>query len=181
MPHLGVLLYSSPQADPQMEAIRGGLGELGYVEGRNLVVSYRYAEGRPERLPGLAIDLVRERPDLLLGIGGDVAPHAVKATPTIPIVFATSSDPVQHGLVESLARPAGYATGVTFLLDDLASKRLEFFKEAVPRVRAWRSCGTRTISTMSCAKPNARRKVSACGFNWSRCVGPAISRMRFAP
>jgi putative ABC transport system substrate-binding protein len=134
MPHLGVLLYSSPQADPQMEAIRGGLRELGYVEGRNLVVSYRYAEGRPERLPGLAVDLVRERPDLLLAIGGDVAPHAVKATPTIPIVFATSSDPVQHGLVESLARPAGNATGVTFLLDDLASKRLEFFKEAVPRV-----------------------------------------------
>jgi putative tryptophan/tyrosine transport system substrate-binding protein len=132
MPRLGVLLYSTPQADPQMEAVRTGLRELGYIEGRNVAVSYRYAEGEPERLPGLAVDLVREKPDLLLAIGGDVAPHAVAATSTVPIVFATSSDPVQHGLVESLSRPGRNATGVTFIQDDLASKRLEFFKEAVP-------------------------------------------------
>jgi ABC-type uncharacterized transport system substrate-binding protein len=134
VPRLGVLLYSTPQADAQMEAVRRGLRELDYVEGRNLVISYRYAEGNPERLPGLAVDLVQEKPDVLLAMGGDVAPHVVKATQTIPIVFVTSSDPVQHGLVVSLARPAGNATGVTFLLDDLASKRLELFKEAVPRV-----------------------------------------------
>ena len=132
MPRLVVLLYSTPQADPQMEAVRTGLRELGYIEGRNVAVSYRYAEGEPERLPGLAVDLVREKPDLLLAIGGDVAPHAVAATSTVPIVFATSSDPVQHGLVESLSRPGRNATGVTFIQDDLASKRLEFFKEAVP-------------------------------------------------
>jgi putative ABC transport system substrate-binding protein len=132
MPRLGVLLYSTPQADPQMEAVRTGLRELGYIEGRNLAVSYRYAEGEPERLPGLAVDLVREKPDLLLAIGGDVAPHAVAATSTLPIVFVTSSDPIQHGLVESLSRPGRNATGVTFIQDDLASKRLEFFKEAVP-------------------------------------------------
>ena len=134
MPRLGVLLYSTPQADPQMEAVRTGLRELGYIEGRNLAVSYRYAEGEPDRLPGLALDLVRERPDLVLAIGGDVAPHAVAATTTLPIVFATSNDPVQHGLVESLARPGRNATGVTFIQDDLASKRLEFFKEAVPAI-----------------------------------------------
>jgi putative ABC transport system substrate-binding protein len=134
VPRLGVLLYSTPQADPQMEAVRTGLRELGYVEGRSLAVSYRYAEGDPERLPGLAVDLVRERPDLVLAIGGDVAPHAVAATSTLPIVFATSSDPVQHGLIESLARPGRNATGVTFVQDDLASKRLEFFKEAVPGI-----------------------------------------------
>jgi putative tryptophan/tyrosine transport system substrate-binding protein len=134
VPRLGVLLYSAPRVDPQMEAFRGRLRELDYVEGRNLVISYRYAEGNPERLPGLAVDLVQEKPDVLLAMGGDVAPHVVKATQTIPIVFVTSSDPVQHGLVVSLARPAGNATGVTFLLDDLASKRLELLKEAVPRV-----------------------------------------------
>src|SRR5215475_3416067 len=131
---LGVLLYSTPQAESQMERVRSGLRELGYIEGRNLVISYSYAEGRPERLPDLAAALVGEHPDLLLALGGDVAPHAAKATSTIPIVFVSSADPVQLGLAASLARPAGNATGVTLLQDDLASKRLELLKEAVPRV-----------------------------------------------
>ncbi len=134
IPRLGALLFSSPQADPQMEAARVALRDLGYVEGRNLVIEYRYAEGRPERLPELAEALVRSRPDVLLAIGGDVAPAAVKATQTIPIVFASSADPVQLGFVASLARPGGNATGVTFLLDELASKRLEILKETAPHV-----------------------------------------------
>jgi putative tryptophan/tyrosine transport system substrate-binding protein len=131
---LGVLLYSTPQAESQVERVRSGLRELGYVEGRNLVMSYAYAEGKPERLPELATALVREGPDLLVALGGDVAPDAAKATSTIPIVFVSSADPVQLGLAASLARPAGNATGVTLLQDDLASKRLELLKEAVPRV-----------------------------------------------
>jgi putative ABC transport system substrate-binding protein len=131
---LGVLLYGTPQAESQVERVRSGLRELGYVEGRNLVISYSYAEGKPERLPDLAAALVGERPDLLLALGGDVAPYAAKATSTIPIVFVSSADPVQLGLAASLARPAGNATGVTLLQDDLASKRLELLKEAVPRV-----------------------------------------------
>jgi putative tryptophan/tyrosine transport system substrate-binding protein len=131
---LGVLLYSTPQAESPLERVRSGLRELGYVEGRNLVISYHYAEGKPERLPDLAAALVSERPDLILALGGDVAPHAAKATSTIPIVFVSSADPVQLGLAASLARPAGNATGVTLLQDDLASKRLELLKEAVPRV-----------------------------------------------
>ena len=131
---LGVLLYSTPQAELQTERVLIGLRELGYIEGRNLVVSYHYAEGKPERLPDLAAALVRESPDLLLALGGDVAPHAAKATSTIPIVFVSSADPVQLGLAASLARPAGNATGVTLLQDDLASKRLELLKEAVPHV-----------------------------------------------
>ena len=131
---LGVLLYSTPQADPQMESVRNGLRDLGYVEGRNLVVSYRYAEGKSERLPELAAELANLKPDVLLAIGGDVAPILVKATQIIPIVFAISADPVQLGLVASLARPGGNATGVTFLQDELASKRLELLKEAAPRI-----------------------------------------------
>jgi putative ABC transport system substrate-binding protein len=131
---LGVLLYGTPQAEAQVERVRSGLRDLGYIEGRNLVISYSYAEGKPERLPDLAAALVREQPDLLLALGGDVAPHAAKATSTIPIVFVSSADPVQLGLAASLARPAGNATGVTLLQDDLASKRLELLKEAVPRV-----------------------------------------------
>jgi putative tryptophan/tyrosine transport system substrate-binding protein len=134
MSRLGVLLYSTPEADPQMKLVRNGLGELGYVEGRNLVATYRFAEGRPERLAYLAAELASENPDLILAIGGDVAPDATRATSTIPIVFYSSADPVQLRLAASLARPGGNATGITLLLDDIASKRLELLKEAVPGV-----------------------------------------------
>jgi putative tryptophan/tyrosine transport system substrate-binding protein len=120
---LGVLLLSTPQADPQMETAGRALRDLGYVEGHNLSIEYRYAGGRPERLPDLAAEL-----------GGDVTPAAVKATHTIPIVFTSSADPVRLGFVASLARPGGNATGVTFLLDELASKRLEIFKQAAPSI-----------------------------------------------
>jgi putative tryptophan/tyrosine transport system substrate-binding protein len=132
---LGVLLFSSPEADPQMKAVHVRLRELGYVEGQNLIVIYRYAEGKYERLPELAAELVGEKPDLVLALGGDVAPYAAKASSTTPIVFVSSADPVQLGLAASLARPARNATGVTLLLDDTASKRLELLKEVVPRVQ----------------------------------------------
>jgi putative tryptophan/tyrosine transport system substrate-binding protein len=134
IPRLGVLLFSTPTADPQMETARRALRDLGYVEGRNLALEYRYAEGRPERLSDLAADLVRIQPDVVFAIGGDVTPAAVKATQTIPIVFTSSADPVQLGFVASLARPGRNATGVTFLLDELASKRLEILKQAAPRI-----------------------------------------------
>src|SRR5262245_12742720 len=134
IPRLGVLLLSTPHNDPSMEIARRGLRDLGYVEGQNLAIEYRYAEGRPERLPDLAADLVRLKPDVLFSIGGDVTPAAVKATQTIPIVFTSSADPVRLEFVASLARPSRNATGVTFLLDELASKRLEILKQAAPRV-----------------------------------------------
>jgi putative ABC transport system substrate-binding protein len=134
IPRLGVLLYSNPHADPNIEAFRRGLRELGYVDGQSIAIEYRYAEGRPERLPELAADLVRLNPDVVLALGGDVAPHAIAATATIPIVFGTSSDPVESGMVASLARPGGNSTGFTFLMDELASKRLALLKEAAPRV-----------------------------------------------
>jgi putative tryptophan/tyrosine transport system substrate-binding protein len=135
VPRLGVLLFSTPQADPQMAAVHSSLRELGYVEGQNIILVYRYAEGKYERLADLAANLVSEKPDLLLALGGDVAPYAAKATLTIPIVFVSSADPVQLGLAASLARPGRNTTGVTLLLDDTASKRLELLKEAVPGVQ----------------------------------------------
>jgi putative ABC transport system substrate-binding protein len=131
---IGILLYSTPKGDPNLASFLRALRDLGYVEGQNLAIDYRYAEGRPERLPGLATELVHLKPDLLYTPGGDVTLPAVSATQTLPIVFASSADPVQLGLVGSLARPGGNATGVSFLLDDIASKRLEFLKEAAPRV-----------------------------------------------
>jgi putative ABC transport system substrate-binding protein len=131
---LGVLLYTNPQADPGIEFVRRGLRDLGYLEGKNLAIEYRYADGRPERLPVLAAELVQSKPDIILALGGDVAPSAHQATQSIPVVFSTSSDPVLAGLVVSLAHPGGNATGVTFILDELASKRLELLKEAAPRI-----------------------------------------------
>jgi putative tryptophan/tyrosine transport system substrate-binding protein len=133
IPRLGVLLLSTPEADPQMETARRALRDLGYLEGHTLAIEYRYAEGRPERLPDLAADLVRMRPDVVFALGGDVTPAAVKTTQTIPIVFTSSADPVRLGFVASLA-PGRNATGVTFLLDELASKRLEILKQAASRV-----------------------------------------------
>ena len=131
---LGVLLYSDPQSDPQMEAIRRRLTELGYSEGRNISIEYRYAEGRLDRLPTLAAELVALQPDVILAIGGDVAPSARRVDQKIPLVFVSSADPEQLGLVASLRQPGGNATGVTLLQDELASKRLELLKEAIPNV-----------------------------------------------
>ncbi len=130
---LGVLLFSS--SDPQLPPIQHRLGELGYIHGKNLLTTQRAGEGAYERLPEFAAQLVAEKPDLLLALGGDVAPYAAKATTTIPIVFLSSADPVRLGLTASLARPSGNATGVTLLLDDTASKRIELIKEAIPRVQ----------------------------------------------
>jgi putative tryptophan/tyrosine transport system substrate-binding protein len=130
---LGVLLFSS--SDPQLPTIQDRLRELGYVLGKNLLATQRDGEGSYERLPQFAAELVAEKPDLLLALGGDVAPYAVKATSIIPIVFVSSADPVRLGLAASLARPSHNATGVTLLLDDTASKRLELIKEVIPRVQ----------------------------------------------
>ena len=128
---LGVLVFGTPETDA-FPLISRALGGLGYVEGRNIVFEHRYADGKPERLGDLATDLVRAKPDLIVAAGGDVAPFAKRATSTIPIVVITSADPVQGGLVASLARPGGNVTGVTFVSSELAGKRLQFLKEAAP-------------------------------------------------
>jgi putative tryptophan/tyrosine transport system substrate-binding protein len=131
---LGVLLFSTPEGDPNLATFRQALSELGYVEGKNLTTVYRYAQGKPERLADLAVELAALKPDVIFAIGGDVAPFARTATSTIPIVMATSNDPVQAGLVRSLARPGGNVTGVTFVSSDLAGKRLQLLKEAAPQI-----------------------------------------------
>jgi putative ABC transport system substrate-binding protein len=131
---IGSFTESHQEYTDAFPAIRRALGALGYVEGRNILFEHRYAEGRPERLLDLANDLVRSKPDVIIAAGGDVAPFAKRATGTIPIVMITSADPVQGGLVTSLARPGGTVTGVTFVSSDLAGKRLQFLKEAAPGV-----------------------------------------------
>jgi putative tryptophan/tyrosine transport system substrate-binding protein len=133
-PRVGVLLYGTPETDPNYGSFRRGLRELGYVEGQTIVLEPRSAESRPERLPMLARELVATRPDLIYVLGGDVAPFVRAATSTIPIVMAVSNDPVQTGLVASLARPGGNVTGVTFVSTDLAAKRLQFLREVAPQL-----------------------------------------------
>jgi putative ABC transport system substrate-binding protein len=128
VPRVGVLLFGTPETDPNVHSFRAGLGDLGYVEGRNIALEFHYAEGKPERLADLARDLVRTRPDVIFALGGDVAPFVRTATSTIPIVVAVSLDPVQSGLVANLARPGGNLTGVTFVSSDLAAKRLQLLK-----------------------------------------------------
>ena len=131
---VGILLYGTPQADPNLADLRRSLRDLGYLEDRNLFLEYRFAEGKPERLPELATELVRVKPDLIVALGGDVTPAVQQATQTIPVVMWVSNDPVQSGLVTSLARPTRNLTGITLILDALAGKRLAFLKEAAPRV-----------------------------------------------
>jgi putative ABC transport system substrate-binding protein len=128
---IGVLLYNSPQLDPIAPLLQG-LQSFGYVEGKTATIDFRYAEGKAERLPELAQELVRLKPDVIFAYGGDVAPHVKKVTDTIPIVVMVSNDPVQSGLVASLGRPGANVTGLTLIYDELAGKILELFKEAVP-------------------------------------------------
>ena len=117
------------------EAFRQGLRDLGYVEGRNLVIEYRGAEGKPERFPALAAELVALKVDVIVVAGGTLAALAAKqATRTLPIVFAAAGDPVTDGLVTSLARPGGNVTGLSNLTAELVGKRLELLTQAVPGV-----------------------------------------------
>jgi putative ABC transport system substrate-binding protein len=131
MPRIGVLLFNSPQADYIVPLLEG-LRSFGYVDGQSAVIDYRFAEGKAERLPELAAELVRLRPNVIFAYGGDVAPHAKRATDSIPIVVIVSNDPVQSGLVASLARPGANLTGLTLIYDELAGKVLELLREAVP-------------------------------------------------
>src|SRR5713226_2139832 len=122
-------------ASPHLpEAFRQGLRDLGYVEGRNVVIEYRDAEGKFERLPALAAELVALKVDVILAGGAPQALAAKQATRTLPIVFATAGDPVGSGLVTSLARPGGNVTGLVNLSPELGGKRLEQLTQAVPGV-----------------------------------------------
>jgi putative ABC transport system substrate-binding protein len=133
VPRIGALVQATP-GYPPIEGFRQGLRELSYVEGGNIVVEYRYAEGKPDRYGALAAEVVRLKPDVIVVWGTEFTQAVRRATPTIPIVFALADRPVEMGLVANLARPGGNVTGLTTLSFELSTKRLELLKEVLPKL-----------------------------------------------
>jgi putative tryptophan/tyrosine transport system substrate-binding protein len=135
VPRIGFLDNSTAAGSAGLlEVFRQELRKLGWIEGKNITIEYRFAEQRNERLAGLAADLVRLNVDLIVTSGGPTPFAAKEATTTIPIVMTTSTNPVEEGLVASLARPGGNVTGFAGLASELNTKRLEILKDAVPRL-----------------------------------------------
>jgi len=135
IPLIGFLSGSFPSTSPaRREAFRQGLRELGYVEGKNIVIEQRYADGKFDRLPALAAELVRLKVDIIVTAGPQSTRPAKQATSTIPIVMAMDPDPVGNGFVASLARPGGNITGLSSLAPEISGKQLELLKEIVPRL-----------------------------------------------
>ena len=129
---LGAGVYSS--GDPRVEALRRGLREVGYAEGRNLAIEFRWAEGNSNRLPALAAELAMLRIDAIVSQGTQATDAARRAATTIPIVFAVAGDPIGTGLVSSLARPGGNVTGLTDIAPEMAGKRLALLREVAPGI-----------------------------------------------
>src|SRR5437016_9779583 len=146
VPLIGRLGAGSPSSNlARREAFRQGLRELGYVEGKNIVIEWRYAEeGKLDRLSEIAAELVRLKVDVIVTTGSSVTRAAKEATSTIPIVMASDTDPVANGFVASLARPGGNITGLATLSPELSGKRLELLKEILPKLSRVAVLGTST-------------------------------------
>jgi putative tryptophan/tyrosine transport system substrate-binding protein len=145
VPRIGFLNANSPSTiAARLEAFRHGLRELEYVEGKNIVVEYRWAEGKIERLPDLATELVRLKVDVIVTASSTVTRAAKEATSTIPIVMANDNDPAGNGFVASLARPGGNITGLSTLYPEISGKRLELLKEIIPKLSHVAVFGTST-------------------------------------
>jgi putative ABC transport system substrate-binding protein len=146
VPRIGFLGIASPSTiSARIEAFRQGLRELGYVEGKNIVIEYRSAEGKLDRLSELAAELVRLKVDVILTTGPAVTRAAKEATVTIPIVMAFDNDPVGSGFVASLARPGGNITGLSALSPEVSGKQLELLKEIAPRLSRVAVLGSSTV------------------------------------
>jgi len=143
LPRIGYLDVASISSEAaRNQAFRQGLGELGYVEGKNIVIEWRSAEEKPDRLPALAAELVRLKVDVIVTSGSSVTRAAKAATHTIPIVMAQDNDPVGNGFVASLARPGRNITGLATLAPEISGKRLELLKEIVPKISRVAVLGT---------------------------------------
>jgi putative ABC transport system substrate-binding protein len=155
--HIGFLGAGSyASGDPRVEALRHGLRELGYAEGRNLAFEFRWAAGNANRLPALVAELAKLKVDVIVTQGTQATDAARRAVTTIPIVFSVAGDPIGTGLVASLARPGGNVTGLTDIAPEIAGKRLELLREAVPGI-------TRIAVLWNPANPSAAPQMKDTG------------------
>ena len=182
---IGFLANLSP-GDTQwtLDALRAGLRDLGYVEGQSITIDARYAEGKLERLPALAAELVAARPDVIVTAGPQAARALKDATRTIPIVVAVVNDPVAAGLVASLSHPGGNLTGLTFQNPELTAKRLELLRDVVPSARRIAVLSDSTMGS-GAGVPEAVDAASALGFvakvytvHSAADIGPAFQAIR---
>jgi putative ABC transport system substrate-binding protein len=136
LPRIGWLVYGGTTLGPIDQSLKNALAQTGLVDGRNIEIVFRYANGKPDQLAGLASELVAQKPDLLVAIGGDVIKPLFEASKGgIPIVGGVSDNPMRAGIALSLARPSKNFTGVTYLTDEMAAKRMELLKEVTPNTR----------------------------------------------
>src|SRR5882762_1810478 len=136
LPRIGWLIYGDAKLGPIDQSLKDALAQAGLLDGRNVEIVFRYANGMPDRLPELAAELVAQKPTLLLAVGGDVIKPLFEASKGgIPIVGGVSDSPMRAGIAVSLARPGKNFTGITFLTDEMAGKRIELLKEVAPDAR----------------------------------------------
>ena len=176
---IGLLVSATPAAfSDRVETFRRGLRELGYVEGKNIVIEYRYTEGKSGRLPALAAELVREKVEVIVTAGSNPTQAAKSASSTIPVVMTFVSDPVESGFIASLARPGGNITGLTNLAPELSGKWLELLKEMVPKAsRVGVLVDPATQAQVVLLKGDGgQRKGAGCGSSTYR--GPRSQRDR---
>jgi putative ABC transport system substrate-binding protein len=164
VPRIGFLSGGSPTTSPaRYEVFRQRLRELGYVEGNNIVIEYRWAEGKLDRFPALAAELVRLKVDVIVTWGPTATHSAKEVTNTIPIVMANDADPVASGVVANLARPGGNITGLSTLSPELSGKRLELLKEIVPKLSRVAVLGASTSTSSALALKETELAAGALG------------------
>ena len=165
VPRIGYLSTDSPSTiAARIEAFRQGLRELGYVEGKNIVIEWRFGEGKAARLPGLAAELFRLKVDVIVTSGPAATRAAKEATVTIPIVTAQDPDPVGNGLVASLAQPGGNITGLSTFAPEISGKRLELVKEIVPKLSRVAVLGSSTTPGNAQARRETELAARALGL-----------------
>ena len=180
--HIGVLLVARSPEREEVQAFRQGLRDAGYVEGRDVVIEWRYANGDYDRIPELAADLVQRKVDVIV-VEATLATQAVKrATSTIPIVLAVVADPVGSGLVANLAHPGGNVTGLSLMVADLSTKRLQLLKEAIPRLTRvavlWNPATPyhpKVVDELKAVAPSLAIELSFVGARTPEEFGPAFS------
>lgn len=184
IPRIGFLTGSSaPSVAARLDAFRQGLRDLGYVEGKNIVIEYRYAEGKSDRLSALAAELVRLKVDIIAKAGPVSTRSAKQATVTIPIVMANDDDPIGSGFAASLARPGGNITGLSTLSPEISGKQLELLREIVPKLSRVAVLGdvTRPGIAQALREINVAADAFGCRFNTWKYEDPRISRLHSEP